>query len=172
MRREDGCSLFSHGSLEARDRPIRPPAKTHTLCLVHHKTRAWDRRFKLSGGTKRSLQNIYAWLLSSSSVVPSQCLSLSLSLPFSFSIVFLFWILCALPFLPAETFFFKEAAWTSVSLSLSFCLRSRGRKMKSIFNVYRLRCSETILNKLIFYEPPLCVSQLCEVRWNAVSVSL
>lgn len=64
---------------------------------------------------------------------------------------------------------FKESAFSSLSLSRSlaafffFLMEKEERKMKSIFNVYRgagLNCLhnvETILNKLIFNERPLCM---------------
>lgn len=47
--------------------------------------------------------------------------------------------------------------------SFSFLMEKEERKMKSIFNVYRgvrlnsLHSAETILNKLIFNEQPLCM---------------
>lgn len=58
---------------------------------------------------------------------------------------------------------FYSASESFFLLSFSFLMEKKERKMKSIFNVYRgarlnsLHSAETILNKLIFNEQPLCM---------------
>ena len=58
---------------------------------------------------------------------------------------------------------FLQCIWVFFFLSFSFLMEKEERKMKSIFNVYRgarlnsLHSAETILNKLIFNEQPLCM---------------
>lgn len=72
-------------------------------------------------------------------------------------------MLGGLLFLPCRSL---SARFSSVSLpffSFSFLMEKEEQKMKSIFNVYRgarlnsLHSAETILNKLIFNEQPLCM---------------
>lgn len=75
-------------------------------------------------------------------------------------------MLSGLSFLPCRSL--KVQAFTVYltlffSLSFSFLMEKEESKMKSIFNVYRgaqlnsLQSAETILNKLIFNEQPLCM---------------